>query len=66
MFRHGPHAAWCQFVTIECPTCSAESFLNKGLLNGPAHLNVNRCFTCFTEIRLVSLDPLTIEVSRHG
>jgi hypothetical protein len=50
-----------EFVMIHCPDCGTHSFMNKGLLDGPPHLNVNRCFSCFTEVRLVSLDPVRVE-----
>lgn len=50
------------FAEVWCPRCSLEPYMSKRVLNGLADLNIRRCSRCFMQIRLVCLDPLTIEV----
>jgi len=50
------------FIVIRCPNCGQPSYMNEHVMEGPPELNVNRCLNCFTEVKMLRLDPLVLGV----
>ena len=60
VFGRGEHAAWCRFITLDCPLC-AGTRLRFDRVADPSRERA-ACAVCGREFALRCPDPITVEI----